>query len=173
MHALGLPEAIDDVLAAQAPGWAVEAFTVVNAFIALSYGLLAFYFIRRIKLPRGKDRNPLTVIAMVGAVFFFVGCAHTHLDLALWSAEDKLIDHWYTWVNLISHFLQGAGGLTFWVLATFFLQLNIFDKRHYERTLEQATAKYDETNHPGRRKTDRQGGIDSDTRSDKSSQKDS
>lgn len=117
------------------PEWVMYLFTGINVGIALSYGLLAFFFASRIKLPKSVDRNPLTILACAGAMLFFIGCAHTHVDLAFWSATDNLKAHWYSWFNVLSHGLQGLGGLTFWVLATFYLQVNIFDKRHYERTI--------------------------------------
>lgn len=134
MH-MGLDAPIE-VLNGTAPAYLVYTFTIINGLISFSYGLLAFYFARRIKLPTGKrDRNPLVFLAMFGAILFFVGCAHTHLDLALWSGSGELAKHWYSWGNVFSHVLQGIGGLTFWVLATFFLQFNIYDKRHYNRTI--------------------------------------
>lgn len=127
----------------QAPEFLIHAFTYINAVIALSYGLLASFFATRLKLPPGSERNWLTVLACIGATIFFVGCAHTHIDLAYWSGTGQLREHWFSWWNVLSHFLQGVGGLIFWVLATFYLQINIFDKRHYERTIHG-----DETDEP-------------------------
>lgn len=123
-------------LDAMAPEWIVYTFTVINIFIAVTYALLAFFFATRLKLPGSGEANPLSILACVGAMFFFVGCAHTHIDLAYWSGTEVLRQHWYSWWNVLSHLLQGVGGLTFWVLATFFLQVNIFDKRHYDQTMK-------------------------------------
>jgi MFS family permease len=120
-----------------APSWVVDLFTYVNLAIALCYGLLAIYFIQRIKLPNRKERHPLTILACIGAGLFFVGCAHTHLDLVIGSMTDELMQHWYSWWNVISHALQALGGITFWILATFYLQLNIYDKRHYDKVQEE------------------------------------
>lgn len=117
-----------------APEWIVYTFTGINVVISLSYGLLAMFFATRLKLP-GKQTNRLSLLACLGAMFFFIGCAHTHIDLAYWSGTGGLREHWFSWWNVLSHLLQAVGGLTFWVLATFFLQINIFDKRHYEQTL--------------------------------------
>lgn len=115
-----------------------HAFSLINAAIALCYGLLAVYFATRLKLPSGPGRSYLPVLAWGSLGLFFIGCAHTHLDLAIWSATDNLMDHWFSWWNVLSHLLQAIGGLVFWVLATFYLQINIFDKRHYEKTVGSA-----------------------------------
>lgn len=122
-----------------APEWLVQTFTVTNGFIALAYGLLAIFFIRRTRLPSKEERNPLVLLASVGAFFFFVGCAHTHIDLMIWSNEGQLQEHWYSWWNVLSHLLQGLGGFTFWALATFYLKISIFDKRHYDKVTSSAT----------------------------------
>lgn len=129
----------------EAPQWLMHTFVIVNATIAGCYGLLALYFVKRIKLPGKKDRNPLTILACIGAGLFFVGCAHTHLDLTVWAMERELKPHWYSWWNVLSHFLQAVGGITFWVLATYYLQLNIFDKKHYEKTQKEVLNGHDDS----------------------------
>lgn len=125
-----------DVLNGQAPTWLVDSFTLINGLIAVCYALLAFFFAKRVKFPNRQNRHPLVLLASVGAMLFFVGCAHTHMELMLWSADGSLAKHWYSWWTVLSHLLQGLGGLTFWVLATFYLQLNIYDKRHYRRVVK-------------------------------------
>lgn len=120
-------------LSEQAPEWVMTTFMTINIVIALAYGLLAIFFVKRIKLPSRHERHWLTMVACVGAAIFFVGCAHTHIDLAYWAQTDDLKQHWYTWWNVVSHLLQAIGGITFWILATFYLQVSVFDKRHYEK----------------------------------------
>lgn len=107
-------------------------FYIANGLIALDYLLIAVLWVKRIKLPRKRHRNIGATVAMGAATVFFVGCAHTHIDLLYEAYVGTLEGHWYTWWNVTSHVAQGLGGAVFWLLATYYLQLNIFDKKHYE-----------------------------------------
>lgn len=109
-------------------------FAIANAIIALCYGLLAVFFARRTHLPAKKDRSRWALIACVGAATFFTGCAYTYITLALWALTDQLSPHWFDWWNVLAFSVQSIGGIVFWYCATFYIQLNVFDKHHYEQT---------------------------------------
>lgn len=111
-------------------------FFVINALIALCYGLLAFFFARRVRLPRASMRAGWrTVVALVFAAMFFIGCAHTHTELAVLAYQDGLNPHWTEWHTIMSHSFQAVGGLGFFILASKWVTLNIFDRHAYEETL--------------------------------------
>ena len=111
-----------------------ELFIATNVLIALDYFLIGVYFLRRTPLLRRSPRRSKAraMIACYAAGLFFFGCMHTHILLAL--TESHM--HWHSWFNVVSHILQGVGGLTFWYLARHHLVLNIFDKILYERATD-------------------------------------
>ncbi len=115
----------------------ITLFVVVNGIVALGYGLLAIFFAARLRLPRKKLEGWRTIVALTFAAMFFVGCAHTHIDLALWAAQGNLIEHWYSPLNVLSHTLQAIGGLGFWIFATIWVRITIEDKRDYNRRVEE------------------------------------
>ena len=111
----------------------LEAFIITNWIIAFGYAALAFFFGARVRLPREKRQGWRTIVALVFAAMFFVGCAHTHIDLAIWATQGELVHHWFSPLNVISHVLQGIGGLGFWIFASLWVQINIYDKKDYSR----------------------------------------
>lgn len=109
-------------------------FAAINVVIAISYALLAWFFGKRIILPEGSMKKGWRVLlALAFAAMFFVGCAHTHIDLAIDAFQHNLHGaHWTSWWNQVSHVFQAIGGLGFYTLASRWVKLNIFDKQYYE-----------------------------------------
>ena len=106
--------------------------TVMNAVIAAAYVLLAIFWARRIQFPPRPHRSLPAMLAVIGATAFFVGCAYTHLHLAV--NAHQLRDHWFDWLSIVAHLGQAVGGLAFWILGTYFLEVKVFDRRHYRST---------------------------------------
>jgi hypothetical protein len=114
-----------------------EIFATINGVIALCYGLIALYLVTRIKLPGGVKNGWRVVLAFVFAAAFFIGCAHTHFDIMIHANRGELGEHWYDFWSIFSHAAQAIGGLGFFVLATLWLELQIYDKHDYDRNKEQ------------------------------------
>lgn len=114
----------------------VTAFIVTNIVIAIGYALLAVFFAMRLRLPRQKLQGWRTIVTFIFAAMFFVGCAHTHIDLALWGAQGELIHHWFSPLNVASHILQGIGGIGFWLFATLWVKITIFDRKDFEKKIK-------------------------------------
>lgn len=108
-------------------------FHVANALIALDYFLIGMFFLQRLRAANTlRHSSPKAMAAVIAAVLFFFGCVHTHMNLLL---LDEISDHWYGLLDVLSHWLQGLGGFTFWVLARKYLVINIFDVVAYRRVL--------------------------------------
>jgi hypothetical protein len=115
------------------------AFFIINAFISLAYGLLAVFFARRVKLPPGDPKAGWrTIIALIFASLFFIGCAHTHADLAYHAYIGELHGHWFSPLAVTSHALQGIGGLGFLIFASLWVKITIFDKKDFEKEIVKA-----------------------------------
>lgn len=103
-----------------------------NLLIALNYVLIGSFFLGRVRAHL-KDSAPKTLVAYLSLGVFFLGCVHTHLDLVFMGVDDP---HWLHPGNIVSHILQGIGGFVFWVLARKYLVINIFDRKAYDRIVE-------------------------------------
>lgn len=120
-------------------------FAIINIVIASAYGLLAWFFIKRIVLPtKSLKDNWRVILTFIFAGLFFIGCSHTHIDLALDAWSGHLHGHWNVWWNQLSHILQAIGGFGFYILATKWVQLNIFDKRSYQKVAQEVEENLDE-----------------------------
>jgi hypothetical protein len=113
-------------------------FFVVNAIVAVCYGLLAIFFAKRVRLPAKKMAGWRTILALIFAALFFIGCAHTHIELAILAYHGLLHAHWLGWPTVLSHVLQSIGGLGFLVLASRWVELSIYDKHDFDSEIYDA-----------------------------------
>lgn len=123
---------------------ASDIFVVVNGIIALSYGMLAIFFARKIRLTGGFKHNWRALTALAFAAIFFIGCAHTHFDLMIYGMEEHINEHWFSWWNVSSHVLQAIGGIGFYILATKWIECQIYDKKDYDEHKEQIKELFNE-----------------------------
>lgn len=88
-------------------------------------------------------------MARLAGLLFFIMCAFTHMELGYHAlleldrpeGEPAQVGTWMDqWHGIIIHNVQALAGLSFLVLAKYFLNIRIMDKEMYARAVDERIA---------------------------------
>jgi hypothetical protein len=104
-----------------------------SLLIALAFGGLAWFVVRRVKIPKLPTyRHPFTLFAGAALIVLFLGSLLTHLVLSWNAVQGTLEPSWVQWWTVGMLLAKAIAGIAFWFIAVRHLQVNIFDKEHYD-----------------------------------------
>jgi two-component system, cell cycle sensor histidine kinase and response regulator CckA len=110
---------------------------VAQAILVLLAGLVAAqYFLLAVTVLKFKDaltERREYMAGMVGAVLFFMGCAYTHIEIALHADLLFKTETAHGWHHTIAHVPQAIGGWVALFIAARYLDVRVRSKREAEQ----------------------------------------
>lgn len=96
--------------------------------VAILYALIGVYVVPRLARLAGEAPSRLMVAAKWGAAAFFLGCALTHIAIAVHTLEGSADIQGHALAHFLPHVAQVVGGVTFIVIASRYLDIRLAPK---------------------------------------------